>query len=127
MCALTADRHLVADKFRLFYLVVDYIKLGLMFLAIVDMLAGIAVMFPNFFTSLSLLIFFLAIVHVLKGTWSILTSLADSFRYDVLGAIDLVTGGIMFALYANVTYSFFWVIGAVVMFKGIWSLLFSLR
>ena len=93
-----------------------------------DILAGIAILFPDFspYTYLLFIIFYLAIFHIIKGGLSIITALSVGFMYDIAGIIDILTGVVMFAMYSGINYSFFWIIGTLVLIKGIWSFIASL-
>lgn len=90
-----------------------------------DILAGISILYPHSFLFGLLFYFYLALFHFFKGGWSILASLAGNFYFDILGIIDVVTGIAMFALYSEIDFAFFWIIGVIILLKGLWSFLFS--
>ena len=97
-----------------------------MFLAAMDVLAGISILSPWLPFFGSFFYFYLALFHIVKGGWSMLTAFGSGFYYDLAGFIDLLSGVAMFIIYFEIAYSFFWVIGAAVLLKGVWSFVASL-
>ncbi len=97
-----------------------------MFLSAMDILAGVSILYPSLPIFGSLFYFYLALFHIAKGGWSVLAAVVKNFYFDVLGYIDLTSGLIMFLMYDQISFSFFWVVGVAVLLKGIWGFIFSL-
>ncbi len=98
----------------------------LMFLSAMDVLAGVSIIYPSLPIFGSLFYFYLALFHLAKGGWSVLTAAGSGFYFDIPGIIDVLSGFVMFIMYSEISFSFFWVVGAVLLLKGVWSSFFSL-
>ena len=83
-------------------------------LSIIDIMAGISILFPNF------LGFYLGIIMLLKGGSSLLGSLTGSFTMAALGAVDIAAG---LMLIFSVSLPLFWL---VLLIKGVVSFVSSL-
>ena len=82
-------------------------------LSIIDIIAGLAVLFSNN-------IFYLGLFIFLKSLYSIILAFSQKYFFDWMGYVDFVTGLIlMFSL------SFSW-FGILTIVKGIYSLIWSL-
>jgi len=80
-------------------------------LGILDILAGISLVFPNF------LVFYLGVIILIKGIFSIVGSFASKFFLDFMGFIDLIVG---LMLLFNFSIPFFWILPII---KGAYSLI----
>lgn len=80
-------------------------------LGILDIIAGISLVYPNF------LVFYLGIIILVKGIFSVVGSFAVKYFFDVMGFIDVVAGVI---LVFNFSIPWFWLLP---MIKGIYSLI----
>jgi len=94
-----------------------YIRIDIMILVIlslIDILAGISLIFPNF------LVFYLGIIVTIKGASSIIGSFAMKYFFEVMGFIDLITG---LMLLLGFSIPWFWILPII---KGIYSLIVGL-
>jgi len=91
-----------------------------------DILTGISIVYPSLPIFVPIVYFYFSLFQFVKGGWTTITSLAGkSFFFVMLGILDIVSGSIMFALYSAVSFNFFWIVGAIILGKGILSLIFS--
>lgn len=99
----------------------------LLILSLFDMLAGIIVsssshiMFPLFIVK-SLFIYYL-----LKGTWSVFSSIMNKYFFDWMGAIDVIAAICLYYIYAGNIFDIFSKIGILIILKGIYSFIFSIK
>ena len=87
----------------------------LLILSLIDVLAGISLMFPNF------LGFYLGIAILLKGLSSMFGIPMGDIGIVIMGAIDIVTGLILLNILFVIPW--FWLI---IIIKGIYSMLSGL-
>jgi uncharacterized membrane protein HdeD (DUF308 family) len=80
-------------------------------LGILDIIAGISLAFPNF------LVFYLGIIILVKGIFSIVGSFAAKYFLDFMGFIDLIVG---LMLLFHFSIPFFWILPII---KGVYSLI----
>lgn len=69
--------------------------------------------------------FYIGIVILVKGLWSVFSSFLAKFYFDNLGWIDIVSGTTLMLLFYGKDISFFWIFGIAILVKGLWSILFS--
>ena len=94
----------------------------LMLLGVLDVIAGLLLALSGTIplTGNWFVIFF-AIVMVLKGIWSVLAALGGGFKYDLLGLVDLVVGGVLWLVVSGWVNEAFLYLGIIVLIKGLWS------
>jgi len=92
-------------------------------LAIIDILSGIFLFSHASF--LARLVFYLGIICLMKGGWSLMTALTSKFYFDFLGFLDVIAGASLLLIHSNHILAFFTVIGIMMIVKGIWSMFFS--
>lgn len=80
-------------------------------LGLFDIIVGVSLALPNF------LAFYIGIIILIKGIFSIAGSFAAKYFFDFMGFIDLVAGVI---LLLNFSIPWFWLLP---MIKGIYSLI----
>jgi uncharacterized membrane protein HdeD (DUF308 family) len=83
-------------------------------IGIIDIIAGITLLFPNF------LGFYLGVILLLKSLTSIIGSLASKSLFVLLGIIDLIAG-LMLVLNFNLPW-----IWAILVLKGFYSFVIGL-
>ncbi len=83
-------------------------------LGFLDILVGISLIFPNFLS------FYLGILILIKGIFSIIGSFAVKYFFDFMGFIDLIAG---IMLLFSFSIPWFWILP---MIKGIYSLIVGL-
>jgi len=71
--------------------------------SILDILAGLSFLFPDFFGQE--IIFWVAVLMLVKGLFSVGGSVMSGFFFDILGGIDLAAG---IMLLAGFSFPFFW-------------------
>jgi len=100
------------------------LHIGLLLLAIVDIFSGSLLYFhPSFLVRP---FFYLGVICLTKGGWSLITSIAQRFYFDILGLLDIIAGLFLIMLYNGVSFPFFSVFGIMIILKGIWTMLFSI-
>lgn len=67
-----------------------------------------------------------SILLILKGVYSITTSIGSGFYADFLGGIDLLAGVFLIAMNFGTDISFAWILGVVVAGKAIYTLINSI-
>jgi len=98
--------------------------LGLLILAIVDIFSGLLLYFhPSFLVKP---FFYLGVICLTKGGWSVLSSFIQRFFFDILGFLDILAGLFLILLYNNISFAFFPVFGIMIMLKGLWTMFFSI-
>ena len=96
----------------------------LIILAVVDIVSGFFIFFhPGI---LMRLIFYLAVICLAKGGWSVLSSAIGGFHFDILGWLDILAGIVLLANFYSISFPFLSIVGAAMLLKGAWSLLFSI-
>jgi hypothetical protein len=90
-------------------------------LGVGDVLVAMALLSPHLFPPFlaTLLVGF----SLLKGSWSILTSLGVGYKLDWMGALDLLAGLCLFLLHKGFTLNIYWWIGVMLALKGVWSVI----
>jgi uncharacterized membrane protein HdeD (DUF308 family) len=86
----------------------------LVVLGILDILGGISLIFPNF------LVFYLGVIILIKGIFSIVGSFAAKYFLDFMGFLDLIVG---LMLLFHFSIPFFWILPLI---KGAYSLITGL-
>jgi len=95
----------------------------LFLLAFIDILSGIFLFsHPGFLVRL---VFYLGIICLMKGGWSLMTALTSKFYFDFLGFLDVIAGASLILIHFNHIFAFFTIIGIMMIVKGIWSMFFS--
>jgi uncharacterized membrane protein HdeD (DUF308 family) len=92
-------------------------------LAIIDILSGIFLFSHASF--LVRFVFYLGIICLMKGGWSLMTALTSKFYFDFLGLLDVIAGVSLILIHSSHILVFFTVIGIMMIVKGIWSMFFS--
>ncbi|RLJ01607.1 MAG: hypothetical protein DRP11_04115, partial [Candidatus Aenigmatarchaeota archaeon] len=69
----------------------------------------------------------LAFLSILKGLYSILTSIGSGFYFDILGFLDLLGGFALLLLAQGLHHGIFVWIGALILLKGIISTVSALK
>lgn len=96
----------------------------LFILAAIDIISGGLLFFhPSFLTKV---ILYFAVICLVKGGWSVFTSIISKFYFDFLGFVDLFAGIFLLLLYYNFSLPFLSIVGLVIFLKGIWSMFFSI-
>ena len=67
-----------------------------------------------------------SILLMLKGVYSITTSMANGFYADFLGGIDLIGGLFLIIINFGTDISFAWILGVIVAGKAIYTLINSI-
>ena len=88
----------------------------LFFLALIDILAGLAFYFRPFLN------YGIAILITVKGIWSIVIARP---HISIFGFLDTLTGILIFLEISGISNNFFGYIGLIVLIKGMYSMLFS--
>ena len=66
-------------------------------------------------------IFAFGVIWVLKGLFSVLSSVASGFYFDVMGVMDLVTGLFLLLSTNGIVFWFFLHLGILMVLKGLYS------
>ena len=99
-------------------------SLTLMGISVIEVFAGALVFFHSFpFHSIFI---YMSIFYLLKGGWSVVSSLAAGYFYDWMGTLDFITGIALLLIFYGTVLNFFWIIGIAHILKGLYSLIFSL-
>ena len=83
-------------------------------LGILDIIAGISLIFPN------PLVYYIGIIILIKGIFSVVASFAAKYFLDFMGFIDIAVGII---LLFHFSIPFFWILPII---KGVYSLIAGL-
>lgn len=67
------------------------------------------------------IIFGLGVLWLLKGLFSILTSVGSGFYFDILGVMDLFTGIFLLLSTNGIVFWFFLHLGILMVLKGLYS------
>ena len=98
--------------------------IGLLVLAIIDILSGLLLYFhPSFLVRP---FFYLGVICLTKGGWSVISSFLQRFYFDILGLLDMIAGLFLVLLYQNISFPFFSVFGIMIILKGLWTMFFSI-
>lgn len=68
----------------------------------------------------------ISLILVVKGVWSIISSLYYGFYYDLLGLLDFITGLILLIVNFGTPLSFGWIFGLLLGLKATYTLITSL-
>ena len=96
----------------------------LMFISMLEVLAGGLVYFHSF--PFHQIFIYMSIFYLLKGMWSLVSSLAAGYFYDWMGALDFIAGIALLLIFYGTVLNFFWIIGIAHILKGLYCLIFSL-
>ncbi len=96
----------------------------LVFIAIVEVFAG-AIVFLHWFPVISVFLY-LGLIYILKGVWSMTSSIFAGYLYDWMGALDFIAGIAMLLIFGGTIFSFFWIIGVAHVLKGLYTFLVSI-
>jgi len=95
--------------------------------AVIDLIVGIALAAsPYFDFAGNTIIFYLAIIAIIKGVYSIVASLAAGFMYDIIGFIDLLTGIFLWLTTMGLVHHVFLYLGIIIILKGLYSFVVGL-
>jgi len=89
--------------------------------SILDVLAGSAIYSPAIFKVVSGIVWVLALIILLKGAYSILSSASAGYFFEWPGALDLVAGACLFLLAGNLIGNSH-LIGGIFLGKGMYYL-----
>ncbi|MBL7160791.1 MAG: hypothetical protein ISS93_03000 [Candidatus Aenigmarchaeota archaeon] len=89
-------------------------------LGILDMIAGIIIVFGGGLAGNTYLMYFTLIIF-LKALYSIGTALAAGFPFDILGWVDLLAAIMLLLTFWGIPLGIFAWIGALIAIKGIYS------
>jgi len=92
-------------------------SLTLLAVSVIDILAAILLFIPipgDFMFAISLAL-------LSKGIWSMMSSLASGFYYDVFGFIDFAAAIILLVVNFGTPIGFAWIIGALIGAKAAWA------
>jgi hypothetical protein len=95
----------------------------LFLLALIDVFAGVLIISHSFF-SLNLIFLYFAYIVGIKGLWSMITSAGMKFYFDFMGFVDVVAGLCLALINFHVGFNFFWIIGLIMILKGLWAMIF---
>jgi len=88
------------------------------FLSVIDIFGGLFVINNHMFLFVKNFITYFVFYFILKGFWSLATSLGSGYLFDWLGVIDLLLGIILLLMGNNISFGFFYIIGWAEIAKG---------
>lgn len=91
-------------------------------LSIIDIFIGYSLMnnsFQNLFG-------YFAYILLAKGILSVLGSLGSGYIFDWMGYLDIIVGIVLFLTTLKIYFTFFTILGILMLLKGIYSLVRSL-
>ena len=91
-------------------------------IGIIDIIAGIIVYFSSSWNIPIKYIIALSFFYLVLGIWSLATNTLRKNYYDWRGIIDLVSAFCLASIYFDNIYSIFWLLGIIIVLKGIWSI-----
>ncbi|MBI2547345.1 MAG: DUF308 domain-containing protein [Candidatus Aenigmarchaeota archaeon] len=91
-------------------------------LAILDVISGVLLLF-SFVPFVYNILFYLGVIIIVKGAWTVFDSLHKNIYFDGLGWIDIMSGAVMLLLFFGWPISFGWLFGILILVKGLWSVL----
>jgi hypothetical protein len=95
--------------------------------AVIDLILGVVLAAsPYFDFTGNGIIFWLAVIGILKGLYSIIAALVGGFMYDVIGWFDLAGGILLWLTTMGLIHPAFLYIGIAILLKGIYSLMIGL-
>jgi len=86
----------------------------LLILGLVDIFAGVTILFPETFSSLALI---LGVTVLLKGIFSFGSAVLNSYWLDWMGILDIITG---IFLLTGFSIQYFWILPLI---KGLYTIL----
>jgi len=90
---------------------------------IIDIIVGIILYFSSSWALASIkYILALAFFYLCLGIWSLATNALRENFFDWRGIIDLVSAFCLASIYFDSIYSIFWLLGIIIVLKGIWSI-----
>jgi len=94
----------------------------LVILGILDIIVGVVLGLAtgNPFLGSSI-VFGFGIIWILKGLFSIFSSMASGFYFDILGVMDLFTGIFLLLATNGIVFGFFLYLGILMVLKGLYS------
>jgi len=95
-------------------------------LSVIDIFGGFFVINEHMFLFVKNFIIYFVFYFILKGFWSLATSLGSGYLFDWLGVIDLVLGVILLLMKNDISLGFFSIIGWAEIAKGGYCFLRSL-
>ncbi len=96
----------------------------LLLLGLFDLMVGAALTILTIFPVHSGgLLFYIGLIALFKGLWSIITAAAAGFYFDILGVFDLLAGVFLLLLINGIVFGFFIYIGILVILKALYSIL----
>lgn len=95
-------------------------------LSIIDILVGFMVINHTLFGFFKNYLIYFIFYFILKGFWSLGTSVGSGYLFDWLGVIDLAIGIVLFLMKSNMSMGFFSIIGWAEVVKGGYCILRSL-
>ncbi len=96
---------------------------SLVILGILDLLAGIVIALSTVLSfSGNTIVFWLAVLFLLKGFYSLITAFASGFFLDFLGFLDIIGGGFLLLAHWDISFVFVLWLGVIMVLKGIYSM-----
>jgi len=91
--------------------------------SIADFLAAIAILGGGFVAGLlgADFVLWVAIIILVKGLYSLLTSISGGYFFDWMGYCDVAAGLVIFLAGAGVSYEFFALVGMVMLVKAFYT------
>lgn len=83
-------------------------------LNILDIIAG-----TSLIADISFLLYPFGLFHLIKGGWTIYTSIKQGFFFEVLGGIDFMGGIAMLLMHWEISSPYFLLLGIVMVVKGV--------
>lgn len=96
---------------------------SLIIISILDFLAAILIFLGS---ASSIFLLSVAMLLLVKGVWTIFSSISSGFYFEVLGAIDFIAALVLVVIYFGGSAPFFWVIGLILLAKAIYTVLRSI-
>ena len=94
----------------------------LLILGIIDIIAGIAIVLGNVgLIGPGSFVFYLAVFMLLKGLWSVFTSAASGFFFDIMGILDILAAIALFLINAVIVSDIFYWFAGILILKGLYS------
>lgn len=94
-------------------------------LGIIDLVAGVLLMFSNNFAGVSLILL-MGIIILIKALYSLGTAFAAGFYFDLLGILDLIAAVFLLLAFYGIFFHFFIYIGIMMVVKGFYSIIMML-
>ena len=101
---------------------ISFFSMFIILFAIVDLIVGITLAASPYFDFTGQnLVFYAAVLGMVKGLYSVFTAMASGFMYDVIGWIDIVAGFLLLLTTWGMGSPLFLYIGVAVVLKGMYS------